>query len=157
MNSITKEYENFSRKVIEHARGSNDRFETGLLLLLLVWCGQNFVPFAPQTTAHLLLRRFAFFLESPFCPWMPRDASCFGPSTSRRQPTRRRSCSDSTKNLLVQYVIAALMYCHSSAHNLGLLSRNSCGGEELCTDLMIHRGTAAAEWAEHSTGQIFSP
>jgi len=62
MNSITKEYENFSRKVIEHARGSNDRFETGLLLLL-VWCGQNFVPFAPQTTAHLLLRRFAFFFQ----------------------------------------------------------------------------------------------
>ena len=123
------------------------------------WCGVG-------KTLFLLHRRqlhtfycavLPFFLESPFCPWMPRDASCFGPSTSRRQPTRRRSCSDSTKNLLVQYVIAALMYCHSSAHNLGLLSRNSWGGEELCTDLMIHRGTAAVEWAEHSTGQIFSP
>jgi hypothetical protein len=105
MNSITKEFEHFSRKVIEHARGSNGGFETGMQAC---WCrGQNFVPFAPQTTAHLLLRRFAFFLESPFCPWMPRDASCYGP-TSRRQPTRRGSCSDSTKNLqLVQYVIAA--------------------------------------------------
>lgn len=29
-NSITKEYENFSRKVIEHARGNNDGFETAV-------------------------------------------------------------------------------------------------------------------------------
>ena len=79
MNSITKEFEHFSRKVIEHARGTNGGFETGMQAW---WCpGQNFVPFAPQTTAHLLLRRFAFFLESPFCPWMPRDASCYGPTS----------------------------------------------------------------------------
>ena len=112
MNSITKEFENFSRKVIEHARGSNGGFETGMQAGVLhrpKLC--SFCTAADNCTPSIA--PFCFFPESPFCPWMPRDASCYGP-TSRRQPTRRGSCSDSTKNLLVQYVIAALTYFYHS-------------------------------------------
>ena len=86
MNSITKDFEHFARKVIEHARGSNGGFET-------VACrdcrlDKTLCLFHRTRQLHtLLLRRFAFFLESPFCPCIPpRDASCRGPTSRDSRP-----------------------------------------------------------------------
>ena len=119
--------------------------------------GQNFVPFArQQTTAHLLLRRFAFFQKVLFAPGCRVMQAAMAPPVVDSRPDAAAALTQ-PKICLFNMLSQLLRISITHNHELLPLSQpwNSCGGEELCTDLMIHTGTA--EWAEHSTGQIFSP